>query len=211
MGETYHIHEIADHINPLRAQTPAEQALLAGISGIDASGKGYITGQLAEILRPKLNVAVLNVDGWLNLPHVRFSDLGPGEHFYRNALRLDEMFEHLVLPLKRHRRIDLTFDHTDETATEYRLQHIAIRDIDIILLEGIFLFQPKFLPSFDLTIWIECSFETALERAVVRSQEGLGREETIRAYETIYFPAQRLHFAIDQPANVADLLLANDR
>jgi hypothetical protein len=34
-------------------------------------------------------VALLNVDGWLNLPAKRFSREQPGEHFYRYALRLD--------------------------------------------------------------------------------------------------------------------------
>ena len=189
---------------------PAEQALLAGISGIDASGKGYVTGQLAELLRPALNVAVINVDGWLNLPHIRFSENDPGRHFYHHALRLGEMFDRLVLPLKRDRRIDLTYDHTDETADASRPELIVLNDIDIILLEGIFLFQPHYLSYFDVTVWIECSFETALERAISRSQERLSPEETIKAYETIYFPAQRVHIENDRPQTNAEITLSNN-
>jgi len=189
---------------------PAEQALLAGISGIDASGKGYITQLLADQLSPRLNVATLNADAWLNLPNVRFSDNDPGRHFYHHALRLDEMFNLLVLPLKRDRRIDLTYDHTDETATEYRPEHISFKEIDVILLEGIFLFQPRFLPYFDLTVWIECSFETALERAISRSQEGLGQKETLKAYENVFFPAQHFHSEGDDPKSSAGLIIVND-
>jgi uridine kinase len=202
--------DIRGHIIDLREQMPAEHALLAGISGIDASGKGHITYRLAELLSPSLSVAVICVDGWLNLPHVRFSNNDPGGHFYRHALRLDEMFDRLVLPLKRKRRIDLNYDHTDETASEYRRERISSDDVDIILLEGIFLFQPRFLRYFDLKVWVECSFETALERAVSRSQEGLSRDETISAYETIYFPAQRVHFKIDLPQTQAEILLHNE-
>src|SRR5205814_1892729 len=108
--------DVSDFIREKRRNIPAEQALLVGISGIDASGKGYMTRQLAELLTPVLNTAVVNVDGWLNLPNIRFSENDPGRHFYHHALRLGDMFDRLVLPLKRDRRIDLAYDHTDETA-----------------------------------------------------------------------------------------------
>jgi uridine kinase len=204
------LNSIAQRITDLHNQLPAEQPLLAGISGIDASGKGYVTRQIAELLNPNLNIAVINVDGWLNLPHIRFSETDPGRHFNRNALRLDEMFDRLVLPLKRDHRIDLTYDHTDETASDYRSERIILNSIDVILLDGIFLFQPRFLAHFDLTVWIECSFETALERAVSRSQEGLTREDTVKAYETIYFPAQQVHFEVDHPQSIADITFSNE-
>jgi uridine kinase len=203
--------DIRGRIIDLREQMPAEHALLAGISGIDASGKGHITQQLAELLIPSLNVAVICVDGWLNLPHLRFSDNDPGRHFYHHSLRIDEMFDRLVLPLKRDRRIDLAYDHTDETASEYRRERVLFDDIDVILLEGIFLFQPRFLSYFDLTVWTDCSFETALQRAIDRSQEGLGREGTITAYETIYFPAQHIHSQDDQPLTRADFIIKNEQ
>jgi uridine kinase len=38
-----------------------------------------------------------------------------------------------------------------------------------------------------------------LERAIARAQEGLTPDDTIRAYRTIYFPAQEIHFARDNP------------
>ena len=78
--------------------------MLVGLSGIDASGKGFIAHKLAaELRRRRLRVALIGVDGWLNLPSVRFGSPEPGRHFYDNALRLDEMFEQLVVPLVRQR------------------------------------------------------------------------------------------------------------
>jgi uridine kinase len=76
--------------------------------------------------------------------------------------------------------------------------------------EGIFLFKPQYRKYFDLTIWIDCSFPTALARAISRAQEGLSPANTIAAYETIYFPAQRIHLAQDEPRDHADLILEND-
>lgn len=185
--------------------------MLAGISGIDASGKGYVAGRLNSALESRgLRTALINVDGWLNLPHVRFNSEDPGRHFYHHALRLDEMFERLILPLKETRSISLEADLAEETASEFHRFEYNLDGIDVILLEGIFLFKPQYAGHFDLRIWIECSFETALTRAVERSQEGLGRDETIRAYETIYFPAQRLHIDLDQPRSAAHLIVLKD-
>jgi len=184
--------------------------MLVGISGIDASGKGYVTGKLSNELNSLgCKTAVINVDGWLNLPSVRFDPRDLAATFYRNAIRFDEMFESLIFPLRQTRSVDLTADYAEETATAYRKHHYRFEEIDIILLEGIFLFKREFVRHYDLRIWIECPFETALRRAVTRSQEGLDPDETIAAYEKVYFPAQTLHFDKDDPL-AADIIINND-
>jgi uridine kinase len=191
-------------------EMPTERSLLAGISGIDASGKGYITAKLADkIRREGFNVAVINVDGWLNLPEIRFSKTNAAENFYKTAIRFDEMFEKLILPLKENRAVNLIADYAEETAVEYRKHQYFYEDVDIILLEGIFLFKNEFKKHFDVQIWIECPFEIALQRAIARSQENLSPEETVKAYDKIYFPAQKIHFAKDTPQTRADLIWEN--
>ena len=204
--------EFADLVSPivrLRSNLAGEHALLVGISGIDASGKGYVTEKLSQELSSRgYRTAVIGVDGWLNLPHIRFDHSDLAGNFYRNAIRFDEMLDQLVLPLRRDRSINLLADFAEETAAEYRKHNYRFDDIDIILLEGIFLFKREFVHYYDLKIWIDCPFETALERAIARSQEGLSPEETISAYETTYFPAQRIHFDRDDP-RAADLLIDN--
>jgi uridine kinase len=186
-------------------------ALLVGISGIDGSGKGFVTERIVASLRnTDLRAVSIHVDGWLELPHVRFSKERPAERFYERGLRLDEMFEKLALPLKRERSIRLEADYTDETATSYRPHIYAYDNVDVIVVEGIFLFKKRFQELFDLRIWVDCSFETALKRAIARAQEGLPPEETIRAYERIYFPAQEIHFSRDNPREPAHVILDND-
>jgi uridine kinase len=191
-------------------EMPAKHSLLAGISGIDASGKGFIAAKLADKLRRRgLSVANISVDGWLNLPEIRLSETNAAENFYKNAIRFGEMFEKLVLPLKENRSINITADFAEETAAEFRKHDYIFKDIDIILLEGIFLYKNAFKKHFDFKIWLECPFETALRRAITRSQEGLSAAETVKAYEHIYFPAQKIHFAKDAPQDAADLVWRN--
>lgn len=210
-GKETKLGKIVKIIESSRKRRPPEKSLLVGISGIDASGKGFITAKLAKELRKKnSNVAAINIDGWLNLPHVRFNPANPAEHFYRFGIRFEEMFEQLIFPLREKRSIKLTADFAEETAKEFRRHEYFYEDIDIILLEGIFLFKNSFQKYFDLQIWIECSFETAIKRAIARSQENLTPEETVWAYETIYFPAQKIHFQKDKPKESADLIFVNE-
>ncbi|WP_204139600.1 hypothetical protein [Halomicronema sp. CCY15110] len=207
-----HLAPAIAQIRQQRERLIASRALLVVISGIDGSGKGYITDIMAELLiRQQLKTAVINIDGWLHLPHQRFSNINPPEHFYHHAIRFDELFAQLVLPLRKRRSLELEADYTEETATDYRKHVYQYQDIDVILLEGIFLLKRPFQSTYDLSLWIECSFETALKRAIARSQEGLSPDATVAAYETIYFPAQRLHFERDQPQPAATAMICNSR
>ena len=78
------------------------------------------------------------------------------------------------------------------------------------MLEGAYLFKRAHRGNFDLAVWVDCSWETALERAIARSQEGLSRDETVDVYQRIYFPAEEIHFARDDPRGSADLVVPND-
>ncbi|HEU0007994.1 MAG TPA: uridine kinase [Terriglobia bacterium] len=194
-----------------RREVPTSKGILVGVTGIDGCGKGYMTGRIvSELQRLGFKAVGINIDGWLNLPHKRFSKTCPAEHFYERAIRFDEMFQQLVLPLKQNRRHHVVADFAEESATEYRKQVYDFEDVDIIVLEGIYLLKRALCAHFDLTFWVDCTFETALGRALQRGQEGLPAAETVRAYETIFFPAQRIHFAKDNPRAAADLIINND-
>ena len=187
------------------------RAVLVGISGIDGSGKGFVTAKLAKALRARsLNVAPISADDWLNLPKVCINPDNYAEHFYENAIRFDEMFERLIVPLRDHRGVDVLADCGDPKATVHRKHRYVFHMIDVVLLEGIFLFKPDYGDRFDLKIWVDCSFETALRRAIARGQEGLPPAETQHSFETIYFPAQRLHLTRDNPRDAADCIFENE-
>lgn len=205
------IDEVVRKILERRVSTPDTRSLLVGVSGIDGCGKGYLATQLqARLALHGVIPAILNVDGWLNLPQKRFDQNAPAANFYENAIRLDQFFSQLVLPLKERRSIHLEADFVEETASNYRKHTYDYQDVSVVLVEGIFLFKPQYRKYFDLAIWIDCSFPTALARAIDRGQEGLSAANTIAAYDTIYFPAQRIHLARDKPRENADLIFEND-
>jgi uridine kinase len=195
-----------------RGAVAPDRAVLVGISGIDASGKGYLAAKIADRLQMEgLKLALISADDWLNLPDVCINRDNYAEHFYKHAIRFDEMFERLIVPLRQNREISFTADCADAKATTYRKHRYEFDDIDIVLLEGIFLFKPAYRHHFDLSLWIDCSFECALKRALERGQEDLPPAETIKAFKTIYFPAQLIHLARDNPREAADYIFTNDK
>ncbi len=202
---------VVNEILEARSSISSERSVLTAITGIDASGKGYFTERLVDALQTSGVCAVaINVDAWLNLPNVRFDASNPPEHYYHNAIRFEEMFAQTILPLRDHRSLCIEINYADETATEYQRRVFEFEDVDVIALEGIYLLKRAFQAHYDRSIWIECSFETALERAVSRAQEGLPPKETIQDYRTIYIPAQEIHFKRDNPKSVATLKVNND-
>jgi uridine kinase len=187
------------------------RALLVAVSGIDGSGKSTVAPQLAAGIEALgLHAVTLTIDPWHTPTFVRFSKEDPGEHFYRHAFRWSEMFDHLIEPLQRNRRVHLTAEVTRLPEND-RIQHTyAFENVDVVVLEGIFLFKRELLHRYDVRCWVECSFETALARALRRNQEGLSPEEIRRDYDKIYFAAQRVHFRRDLPHLTAEFLIDND-
>jgi uridine kinase len=194
-----------------RQQELRPAALLVAFSGIDGSGKSTIAQQVRERLESRgLNAALIGLDAWHHLPEKRFNKDAPAEHFYQHAFRFDELFEILINPLRHNRSAHVTVELTRLPENDSYLHSYDFDEVDVIVLEGIFLFKKELRRKYDLAFWIECSFETALQRAIQRNQEGLSEEALIRDFRTIYFSAQRLHFTRDEPKSGVNGILEND-
>ena len=185
--------------------------MLVGISGIDGSGKTTLAKQVArELSESGLRVALIHADAWLSPPEIRWNYENPAGNFYQQGLRLLELFEQLVLPLKRRGSIRLRTELTRQPENDHFPHTYDFRNVEVILLEGIFIFKQEFRPHFDLAVWLDTSFERALKRALRRNQEGLSEPGIRHDYHTIYFPAQRLHLSLDNPRATADLVIPNE-
>jgi len=186
-------------------------AFTVAISGIDASGKGYTTKMLQYELESKgYKVANINIDPWQNPIPVRLQQENAAENFYNNVFRWNNFFELLILPLQANRNIFLETTLIRTDADEYYNHIYNYSDIDFLLIEGILLFQKKYLPNYHYKIWIDCSFETGMQRAINRNVEKLDETKLIHDYDTFYYAAQRLHFKKDNPKACADTVFNND-
>ena len=107
-------------------------------------------------------------------------------------IRFEDMFAQLVLPLCDQRFVHIVANYTEETAIDYRRHVYEFPRHRCRRVGGAYLLKRAFVAYYDLSIWIECSFDTALECAIARAQEGLSPEETVRAYRSI--PLKRFTF-----------------
>ena len=186
-------------------------AFTVAVSGIDGAGKGYITLQLQKALEKKgYKIANINTDPWQNPIAVRLQKENAAANVYENIFRWNDFFEQLILPLKVNKSIYLPTSGILSDADIYYPLTYNYSDVDIILIDGILLLKKEYLVHYDYKVWIECSFETGLRRAIKRNIEKLDVKRLIHDYETFYYAAQSLHFEIDDPKKAADVLYNND-
>jgi uridine kinase len=204
--------QVVEVITSRRQELASKASLLVAISGIDGSGKSTIARQIVERLKVQgLNAVSIGLDTWHHPPEQRFNKDAPAQHFYHHAFRFDELFNILINPLRHNRSTHITVELTKLPENDLYLHSYDLDEVDVIVLEGIFLFKNELRENYDLEFWVECSFETALRRAILRNQEGLSEEEIIRDYHTIYFPAQRIHFTRDDPKSNVSGIVENDQ
>lgn len=185
-------------------------APVIGLSGIDGSGKSSIAAAVTHQLEALgTRVALVPLDAWHRPRAERFLGPDPAGYFYRNAFRWEELFDQLIEPLRSTRSVDLiAWAHPIERGSAFQRRY-RFEAVDLILVEGIFLFKREHRERLDLGWWVDCPFDEALARARRRNQEGLPEVELVREYQEIYFPAQRLHLALDQPAAWANRVVNN--
>ncbi len=189
-----------------------DRAALVAISGVDGSGKSHLARLIAARLgRAGRRVAMIGIDPWQNPQTVRFSTADPGAHFYRHAIRFEELFSQVVEPLVGDRALRLRTRGRRTDADVWEPLVYDHRDVEVVLLEGIFLFRRDLVHRYDLRFWVDCSLDTAMRRALARNVENRPPEALREDYARIYHAAQRVHLALDAPRAAADLLLDNER
>lgn len=181
------------------------------ISGIDASGKGTIAGNLhAALSLSGLKPALIRLDDWQMPKSISLMKENAAENFYYNSFRWHALFNQVISPLKKTGNLQLHYPLIQMDKDEVITASYDFRDVDIILLEGIFLFKKEFISQFDFRIWVNCSFDNGLKRALKRNQECLQAEDLLYDYLTYYYPAQMHHFNKDNPGEQVDFVFNND-
>ncbi len=208
---TANLENLFQNVLLAKSRHRTKRLFTVAISGIDASGKGYISKQLQRRYECEgYRIANINIDPWQNPLPVRLKRENPAENVYENIFRWNGFFEQLIFPLQKNKSICLETKGIQTEADIYFPLVYDLMDIDILLVEGIFLFKKKYLAIYDYRIWVECSFQTGLKRAIARNSEKLTEEQLTHDYNTYYYPAQLYHFKKDDPVANADIIFLNE-
>jgi uridine kinase len=177
---------------------------IVGISGIDCAGKSTLAARLADELGDD---AVVIRGDYFNKPHSDRSDFPADDPDYGFAY--EELVRDLLVPAGSGAAVKARLRIKDWERDEWSEADFSIPSGAIVLVEGVFLFTAAGRPLFDLAIWVEISFEEALERALLRDAEDMGGQHRVRErYAARYFPGQRAHLERDRPRDLADLVVS---
>jgi uridine kinase len=184
------------------------------VDGITASGKTTFARELATAVEALGRPAIhLTMDGYHHPRQHRYrqgrqSAVG----YYEDAYDFEAFLNNVLIPLGpggdhryRERIIDLA---ADEAVDELRKQAPITA---VLIVDGSFLQRPEIASHWDHRIFINTSFEVALDRGIAREAPLLGGVDIARtAYEDRYHAAARLYIDSVHPAERATIVVDND-
>jgi uridine kinase len=201
-------------IQELRQRKCESRPLTVGISGIDASGKTTFANALVARLRQMdISTEVIRVDDFHHPKSVRSKCDGlPAWCYYHCTFDWDRLLQELLVPLSRDGCLQRTLLHLDLASDNFSVEKTyAVDPTNIVIVEGVFLFQPRLLPFLDYRIMWQIDHDECLRRATARDGYLFGDADTIRArYRTKYLPGQTLYESECSPTQQAHLLVDNN-
>jgi uridine kinase len=164
-------------------------ALIIGIDGHGGSGKSTFARTLQK-LRPA-DIQVIEMDDFYLPSEARKngddSPLQIGGDFDWQRLR-----DQVLLPLSRAENASYQrYDWDSDTLAEWH----DVKNDGIVIIEGIYSTREELRDFYDYTIWVDCSYETRLQRGIERDGEE-ARDKWVNEWmpkEDIYVKTQKPH------------------
>ena len=160
--------------------------------------------------RPVIRVSA---DDFQNPPEIRWQ-LGKNspEGFYRHAIDADAIREHLLEPLTGPHEFSYrtsTYDIRNKRPNPSTLH--AADPASVVIVDGLFLFGAKLRSYWDYTIFVETPFETCIDRARLRNQEGFdGADDVETRYRERYIPGYKMYLDEVAPRDLANVVVEGD-
>jgi uridine kinase len=200
---------IADRILAQKTASP----FIVGFDGVDTSGKTSLADRIhSELLAREVNSARISIDRFHNPSEVRLrrGRLSP-EGFFYDSFNYEALIKNVFTPLRQQKGkiIKGIFDYKQNKPLEE--QTIEVDASLIVLFDGIFLNRDELRQFWDMTIFLDVSFETVIQRALKRDLEYLGSEENVlNCYNSRYIPGEKIYLDTCKPKEKADIVIDNN-
>jgi uridine kinase len=183
--------------------------VLVGVDGVDGAGKTTFADELDALLRQAGRPTVrISVDDFHNVRAVRHQrGRDSAEGFWLDAFNYSRLYDDVLIPLGRHgsrrysaRAHDL---HTDE---ELPPKSQSALPGSVVVIDGLFLHRDELAGVWDLSIFLDVSFEVSVNRFTTRDGTSSGPDDpSVRRY----VEAQLLYFRTCAPQERASVLIDN--
>ena len=204
------IEKLINHIMYIKRPHPVRIA----IDGIDSAGKTMLAAELGKELEIRdRHIIHGSIDGFHRPRKERYrrGTLSP-EGYFHDSFDLDALKQNLLEPLSPEgdlHYIEATFDFRSDLPVHQVAQQ-AQPDA-ILLFDGVFLLRPELNAHWDFRIFVHVSFETSMQRALLRDKELFGSVDEIKQrYLARYIPGQKLYLRTVDPEKKADIVIDNN-
>ena len=192
MSQTKERAEFITDLSDMIAQIEVGHPVRVAIDGIDGAGKTTLADELVEPIR-RLGREVIrsSVDGFHNPRELRYrrGRWSPEGYFY-DSFDYRSVRETILEPLgplgDRKYRV-AKFDY--RTDWPCFLRFAARHQTQCCFFDGVFLLRHELIGMWDLTIFLDVSFENAGKRCAARAGDGV----VVPEHEARYFDGQRLY------------------
>lgn len=189
--------------------------MIIAVDGIDASGKSCFAKKLYETIEAQHKHTILSSIDHFHNPRIERYKKGVDSPigFYQDSFNLQMLKEKLLNPFKTGETMVTlkAFDCDLDAPTQ--TDPVTVFDDSILIFEGVFVQRAELRNYWDLTIFLDITFETALKRNIDRQvdKDRIGsKEEIISRYQTRYQPGQQLYFDEAKPKENSDILIDNN-
>ena len=165
--------------------------VIIGITGFGGSGKSHLTDTLKDHFG-------INDDQIVRIDNLYGPNPNGPSMFDQSDWNL---IEHILKDSTAGKRIKYQGKDNKGKALHFN------EDLpEIVIFEGIRLLQPRFNQYFDISVWIDCPQDFAIERAKARDRSQGANEETVGGWDTDWGPKDKKYFDSYRPDQLASFI-----
>lgn len=200
---------LAEKIIELKQSEP----FVVCFDGVDTAGKTILANKVDDELRKRDCDSIrVSIDKFHNPRDERTKqgNLSP-KGYFEDSFNIEKIKEYVLEPIRAGgaRIVSGIYDY--KTEKEIDRSTIKITDKSIILFDGIFLNRDELFGYWNLSIFLDITFENVLIRALERDVNLFGNGEEIEnRYTNRYIPGQKLYMEKCKPKERAHIVIDNN-
>lgn len=190
-----------------------DNPIVVAFDGVDTSGKTSLADAVHALFQNQgIESIRVSIDKFHNAKEIRIAkgEYSP-EGFFSDSFNYGKIAELVLNPIKNRASSITTGIYDYRVENTVAANAVAITSDSIILFDGIFMNRDELRGYWDLSIFLDVSFETVRKRAVLRDAKLFGTEEAaLKKYDTRYIPGEELYIASCNPKDRADIVIDNN-
>lgn len=190
-----------------------DKPIVVAFDGVDASGKTSLADNVHAFFKNKgIESIRVSIDKFHNAKEIRLSKgaYSP-EGFFYDSFNYGKILELVLNPIKNRASSIIKGIYDYRVENGIAADSAKITNDSIILFDGIFMNRDELRGYWDLSIFLDVSFETVRNRAVLRDAKLFGtKDEVLKKYDQRYIPGEELYIASCNPKDRADIVIDNN-